>query len=138
MDPLLENHLTDWYSPSHSVSRRHTAAQDARLDAVFSALSDGTRRRILARLTLGSASVSELAEPFAMTLPAVSKHLRVLERAGLLRRERHGWYHRCSLKARPLENAAAFLSRYRPFWEATLEELARYADSAGKTKKAGE
>ncbi|MGA7119999.1 MAG: metalloregulator ArsR/SmtB family transcription factor [Polyangiaceae bacterium] len=88
---------------------------EARLDAVFSALGDPTRRSILMRLARGPASVTELAEPFAMTLPAVSKHLRVLERAGLLRRERDGWYRRCHLEPGPLESAASFLSRYRPF-----------------------
>jgi DNA-binding transcriptional ArsR family regulator len=110
------------------MSRRSLAASDDRLDAVFSALGDPTRRRILVRLATGPASITELAEPFAMTLPAVSKHLRVLERAGLVRREREGWYHRCYLEAAPLESAASFLARYRPFWERTLDELARYVE----------
>jgi DNA-binding transcriptional ArsR family regulator len=110
------------------MSRRSTAAHDERLDAVFSALGDPTRRRILAMLASGPASVGELAQPFAMTLPAVSKHLRVLERAGLLRRERDGWYRRCFLEAAPLESAASFLARYQPFWERTLDELARYVE----------
>ena len=70
-----------------------------------------------------------------MTLPAVSKHLRVLERAGLVRRERHGWYHRCYLEAGPLEDAAAFLSRYRPFWEGTLDALASYVEDPPEGKK---
>jgi DNA-binding transcriptional ArsR family regulator len=112
------------------MSRSSAAAKDDRLDAVFSALGDPTRRGILSRLATGPASVSELAEPFAMTLPAVSKHLRVLERAGLMRRERDGWYHRCHLEAGPLENAASFLARYQPFWERTLDELARYVESS--------
>jgi len=110
------------------MSRGAAAQNDARLDAVFSALADPTRRRMLARLARGSASISELAEPFDMTLPAVSKHLRVLERAGLVRREREGWYHRCHLEARPLESAVVFLARYRPFWDHTLEQLARYVE----------
>jgi DNA-binding transcriptional ArsR family regulator len=111
------------------MSRHASAAAiDARLDAVFSALSDPTRRRILARLARGPASITELAEPFDMTLPAVSKHLRVLERAGLMRRRREGWYHRCNIEARPLEDAASFLARYQPFWERTLDELARYVE----------
>lgn len=110
------------------MSRRSVATQDAKLDAVFSALADPTRRKIVAQLARGSATIGELAEPFAMTLPAVSKHLRVLERAGLLRREREGWYHRCSLDARPLEGAVAFITRYRPFWEDTLEQLARHVE----------
>jgi DNA-binding transcriptional ArsR family regulator len=115
------------------MSRRSALAGDDKLDAVFSALGDPTRRRILLRLAAGPASITELAEPFAMTLPAVSKHLRVLERAGLMRRERDGWYHRCYLEPGPLESAASFLARYRPFWESTLDELARYVeDPAGK------
>jgi DNA-binding transcriptional ArsR family regulator len=110
------------------MSRRSAEVQDSRLDAVFAALADPTRRRLVAQLARGSATITELAEPFAMTLPAVSKHLRVLERAGLLRREREGWYHRCSLDARPLEDAVTFITRYRPFWEDTLEQLARHVE----------
>lgn len=117
------------------MSRRSAAANDQKLDAVFSALGDPTRRRILGRLASGPASISELAEPFAMTLPAVSKHLRVLERAGLLRRERDGWYHRCYLESGPLKSAASFLARYQPFWEHTLDELARYVEGAPVAKK---
>lgn len=111
------------------MSRRTTsAAEDTTLDGIFFALANPTRRRVLARLARGPASVTELATPFAMTLPAVAKHLRVLERAGLLRRERDGWYQRCHLEARPLEDAVSFLARYRPFWELTLEELAKYVE----------
>ena len=110
------------------MSRRDTAVLDHKLDAVFSALADPTRRRIIVQLARGPSTISELAEPFAMTLPAVSKHLRVLERAGLLRRERDGWYHRCSLDARPLEPAIAFIVQYRTFWQDTLEELARHVE----------
>jgi DNA-binding transcriptional ArsR family regulator len=107
---------------------RSAAAKSDDLDAVFSALADPTRRRILVRLSRGQATISELAEPFDMTLPAVSKHLRVLERAGLVRRERDGWYHRCHLEARPLEHAVAFLERWRPFWDRTLEQLAEHVE----------
>ncbi|HEX4446396.1 MAG TPA: metalloregulator ArsR/SmtB family transcription factor [Polyangiaceae bacterium] len=115
---------------------RHSSAlpSDDQLDAVFAALGDRTRRAILLRLASGPASITELAEPFAMTLPAVSKHVRVLESAGLMRRERDGWYHRCHLEAQPLEGAVAFLARYRPFWEHTLDELAAYVEE--KPKKA--
>ncbi len=112
-------------------------AQDETLDAVFFALGDPTRRRILTRLASGPASITDLAQPFAMTLPAVSKHLRVLERAGLMRRERDGWYHRCYLEARPLEDAASFLARYQPFWDRTLDELARYVERPSAKKKGG-
>ncbi len=111
------------------------AARDSKLDAVFSALADPTRRRILSRLAKGPASITEIATPFAMTLPAVSKHLRVLERAGLMRRERDGWYHRCHLETRPLESAVAFLAKYRPFWEDTLEALARHAEEPRANKR---
>jgi DNA-binding transcriptional ArsR family regulator len=111
------------------MSRRAAVkASGSTLDAVFSALGDGTRRALLARLSRGHATITELAEPFSMTLAAVSKHLRVLERAGLVRRERDGWYHNCYLEAGPLEEAAAFLARYRPFWESTLDGLARYVE----------
>jgi DNA-binding transcriptional ArsR family regulator len=105
---------------------------DQRLDAVFGALADPTRRRILARLAKGAAAVTELAEPFAMSLPAVSKHLGVLERAGLLRRERDGWYQRCHLQGAALATASAFLEAYRPFWDETLESLARYVEGEKK------
>jgi len=121
------------------MSRRAVpAARNSALDAVFAALADPTRRRILVRLARGPASVSELAEPFSMSLPAVSKHLRVIERAGLMRRERDGWYHRCYLEVRPLQTAVAFLGFYRPFWEATLDDLARYVERPrrkGKEKR---
>jgi len=108
------------------------AAREAKLDAVFSALADPTRRRILARLARGPASITDIAAPFAMTLPAVSKHLRVLERAGLMRRRRDGWYHHCHLQAQPLDRAISFLRRYRPFWEGTLEQLAHYVEDDRK------
>jgi DNA-binding transcriptional ArsR family regulator len=112
------------------MARTSTAAgiDDERLDAVFGALADPTRRRILTRLSQGVASVSELAEPFEMSLPAVSKHLSVLERAGLVRRERDGRIQRCYLEGRPLEAASEFIEHYRIFWENTLEDLAHYLE----------
>jgi DNA-binding transcriptional ArsR family regulator len=116
------------------MSRNTAAAKDQRLDAVFSALADPTRRRMLLRLSRGQASITELAAPFAMTLPAVSKHLRVLERAGLVQRQRDGWYHRCHLVAAPLLHASSFLERWRPFWDQTLEQLARHVER-GETAK---
>jgi DNA-binding transcriptional ArsR family regulator len=115
-------------------TRAGNVARDEQLDAVFSALGDTTRRRILVRLARGAASISELAEPFAMTLPAVSKHVRVLERAGLVRREVDGWYHRCHLETKPIEGALAFLARYRPFWEDTLGALARHVEAPQKKR----
>jgi DNA-binding transcriptional ArsR family regulator len=118
------------------MSSRSPIAKDERLDAVFAALADPTRRAILIELTGGPASITELARPFPMTLPAVSKHLRVLERAGLVRCEREGWYRRCYLEAAPLEDAVTFLAAYRPFWQRTLDELARYVERP-RAKKRG-
>jgi DNA-binding transcriptional ArsR family regulator len=101
---------------------------DSRLDAVFGALADRTRRRILVALARGPASVGELAAPFDISLPGVSKHLRVLERAGLLRRQLDGRFHRCQLDAQPLRAAAAFMTDYRAFWEDSLDKLADYVE----------
>jgi DNA-binding transcriptional ArsR family regulator len=101
----------------------------AGLDATFAALADPTRRAILARLALGEATVGELARPFAVSLPAISKHLRVLEEAGLLARERQGRVHRCRLAATPLQEAVGWLLAYRRFWEGTLDSLAAYLAS---------
>ena len=93
------------------------------LSRTFAALSDPTRRAILARLAEGEATVTELAEPFEMSLPAVSKHLKVLERAGLISRGREAQWRPCRLEAAPLEDAAGWLERYRQFWDESLERL---------------
>lgn len=93
------------------------------LDATFAALADPTRRAILARLATGQASVSELAEPFAMTQPAISKHLKVLERAGLISRDRDAQRRPSRLQAQPLAEATAWLERYREFWQASFVRL---------------
>jgi DNA-binding transcriptional ArsR family regulator len=97
-----------------------------RLDAVFAALADPTRRAILARLADGEASVTALAEPFKMSLPAISKHLKVLERAGLIARSRAAQWRPCRLEAAPLKDAAAWLERYRQFWEQSFDRLDDY------------
>jgi DNA-binding transcriptional ArsR family regulator len=94
-----------------------------RLDATFAALADPTRRAILARLASGEASVTELAEPFAMSQPAISKHLKVLERAGLVSRGRDAQRRPCRLEAKPLAAATNWLERYREAWEASFERL---------------
>ena len=94
-----------------------------RLDAAFSALADPTRRAILARLATGEASVTELAEPFAMSQPAISKHLKVLERAGLISRSREAQRRPCRLEAKPLAEATEWLERYRQFWEGNFQRL---------------
>ena len=100
-----------------------TAAVASRLDATFAALADPTRRAIVARLAAGEASVLELAAPFDMSLPAISKHLKVLERAGLVTRGRTAQYRPASLRARPLGDATQWLSEYRRFWEANFDRL---------------
>lgn len=94
-----------------------------RLDATFNALADPTRRAILARLAKGEASVLELAEPFEMSQPAISKHLKVLERAGLVSRGRDAQRRPCRLEAAPLREATEFLEKYRAFWEARFQRL---------------
>lgn len=95
----------------------------ARLDATFAALADPTRRAILARLARGDASVTDLAEPFAMSQPAISKHLKVLERAGLISRGRDAQRRPRRLEARPLRDATHWLENYRRFWEAQFQRL---------------
>jgi len=102
--------------------------QDAtdQLSMTFSALADPTRRAILVRLSSGEASVKELAQPFEMTMPAISKHLKVLERAGLIQRGRDAQWRPCKLKAEPLKTAAGWISQYRQFWEDSLDRLENY------------
>ena len=97
-----------------------------RLSTTFAALADPTRRAILARLCAGEASVTDLAEPFAMSLPAVSKHLKVLERAGLVARTRTAQWRPCRLEAGPLKDAADWLEHYRRFWEQSFDRLEDY------------
>jgi DNA-binding transcriptional ArsR family regulator len=99
-------------------------ADGDRLSTVFAALADPTRRAILARLTSGEATVTELAEPFAMSLPAISRHLKVLEHAGLISRGRSAQWRPCRLEAAPLGEASDWLDRYRRFWEDSFGALA--------------
>lgn len=96
------------------------------LDATFAALADPTRRAILARLTVGEASVTEIAGPFAMSQPAISKHLKVLERAGLVSRSREAQRRPCRIQAAPLAEASSWLGTYRQFWEASFNRLDDY------------
>jgi DNA-binding transcriptional ArsR family regulator len=98
------------------------------LSATFGALADPTRRAILARLAVGEASVTELAGPFAMSLPAVSKHLKVLERAGLISRGRAAQWRPCRLAPEPLKEAAGWIDEYRRFWDESLDHLAEFLD----------
>lgn len=107
------------------VERSH----EQNLDRVFRALSDRTRRKLLARLADGSAMVTELAEPFDMSLPAVGKHLRVLENAGLVKRSICGRVHTCSLDALPLKEADEWLAHYQEFWTGTLNALSGFVQA---------
>jgi len=106
-----------------------------RLDAVFAALADPTRRAILTRLASGEASVTELAEPFAMTQPAVSKHLKVLERAGLVSRGQDAQRRPRRLEPRPLAEATEWLERYRKIWEGNFQRLDALLDELKSTRK---
>ena len=108
------------------------------LDRTFAALSDPTRRAILARLAGGQASVTELAEPFEMSLPAVSKHLKVLERAGLIARGRERQWRPARLEARPLKDVVEWTEGFRRFWEESYDRLDEYLDELqGKEKRDG-
>jgi DNA-binding transcriptional ArsR family regulator len=98
------------------------------LNSIFAALADPTRRAIVERLAEGDSTVTELAQPFEMSLPAVSKHLKYLERAGLLVREVDGRVHHCRLRPDPLQQAAQWMNRYRHFWEGQFEALAGYLE----------
>ena len=111
----------------------------ARLDRTFSALADPTRRAIVQRLAAGETTVTELARPFAVSLPAISRHLRVLEAAALIRQERHGRFRRCRLDEEGLKTAAVWLDFYRRFWGESLDRLDEHLSSyaaprAPKTK----
>jgi len=110
-------------------------ADAERLDATFAALADPTRRAILARLAKGDVSVMELAEPFAMTQPAISKHLKVLERAGLITRGRDGQRRPCRLAAAPLRDVDRWIDRYRRFWEESYDALDEVLEELKRSKR---
>src|SRR6202140_5470828 len=105
------------------------------LNRTFAALADPTRRRILRHLAGGDRCVTDLARPHSMSLPAISKHLRVLEKAGLLRRRRYGRVHEMKLEAKPLQQAAQWVEEYRKFWEGSLDRLAEYLETTNKSNK---
>lgn len=105
------------------------------LDLIFQALSDATRRRILLQIAAKECTVGELAEPYRMTLAAVSKHLKVLEKAGLLRRTVDGRVHRCNLDAKPLAKAVDVIQEYQAFWGRQLDALDEFLKSAQETEK---
>ena len=108
-----------------------------RLSATLFALADPTRRAIIARLATGEASVKELAEPFEMSLPAVSKHLKVLERAGLISRGKEAQWRPCRLEAEPLRDVAAWLENYRRFWDQSLDRLDAYLEKLQQGDSSG-
>ncbi|MDP3938434.1 MAG: metalloregulator ArsR/SmtB family transcription factor [Deltaproteobacteria bacterium] len=105
------------------------------LDIAFAALSDPTRRALLLRLKRGGASVTELASPFRMSLPAISKHLRILEEAGLLRSEKKGRVRQCLPVAGPMREAAMWIADYSRFWEDQLDALERFLEKSGKAPR---
>lgn len=105
------------------------------LSATFSALADPTRRAILGKLTGGEASVTELAKPFKMTLPAITKHLKVLERAGLIERGREAQWRPCRLRAEPLKEIGDWIEHYRKFWEESFDRLEEYLRELKKKEK---
>ena len=118
-------------SPAYAIVH-HMVKQAERLDGVFHALADPTRRSMVARLARGPATIGELGEPFDMTKPAVTKHIKVLERAGLLTREIDGRLHRCAIDLRPLAEAGHWVAEVRAFWEDRFDDLATYLDSIQK------
>lgn len=105
------------------------------LSATFAALADPTRRAILARLAQGEASVAELSAPFDISAPAITKHLKVLQRAGLISQGRQKQWRPCKLQAAPLQEAAGFIEQYRQFWEQSLERLDAYLQTLQKGEK---
>ncbi len=119
-----------------SVGKTPTAKEDG-LDETFAALANSTRRAILARLTEGEANVNQLAEPFELSLPAISKHLKVLERAGLIVRGQRAQYRPCTLDAAPLEEVSTWAEQYRPIWEARFERMDTYLQQLHQQRKTG-
>ena len=106
-----------------------------RLSSTFAALADPTRRAILARLALGETSVAELAAPFSISPPAITKHLKVLQRAGLITQSRQAQWRPCKLEAAPLQEAAGFIEQYRRFWEQSFDRLDSYLQELQKQEK---
>jgi DNA-binding transcriptional ArsR family regulator len=115
-----------------------TVTGEDRLSETFAALANTTRRAILARLAEGEATVNELAEPFQMTLPAISKHIKVLERAGLVRRAQRAQYRPCALDATALEEVSTWAEQYRPVWEARFDRMDDYLARLSPRRKVEE
>ena len=114
------------------------AIDEHRLNETFAALANTTRRAILARLAEGSATVNELAEPFAMTLPAISKHIKVLQRAGLVIRGQRAQYRPCALDAAPLEEVSTWAEQYRPVWESRFDQMDAYLTQLRRQQRTNE
>lgn len=108
------------------------------LSTTFAAIADPTRRAILSRLSSGEATVNEIAKPFKLSLPAVSKHLKVLEQAGLIERSRNAQFRPCRLRAKPLREAEEWIERYREFWEERLNRLDKYLSELQRKKPGNE
>ena len=109
-----------------------TRSKDDKLDLTFAALANSTRRGILARLAKGEATVNELAEPFNMSLPAISKHIKVLERAGLITQGQKAQYRPCTIDTAPLQEVSKWTEQYRPIWEARFDQLDSYINQLNK------
>lgn len=124
--PPIVNQTVEHYV---GVMTTHLLVQEDQLDLIFQALANRTRRALLARLNAGPAMVTELARPFGMSLNAVSKHLNVLERAGLIDRSIEGRVHSCALNAGPLASAEEWLSAYRAYWNSQIDNLAEFVES---------
>jgi len=114
------------------------AVDEHRLSETFAALANSTRRAILARLAEGAATVNQLAEPFELTLPAISKHIKVLERAGLVRRGQRAQYRPCALDAARLQEVSTWAEQYRPIWEARFDRMDDYLAQLRPRRKTGE
>jgi DNA-binding transcriptional ArsR family regulator len=112
-----------------------TAINEDRLSETFAALANSTRRAILARLAQGEATVNELAEPFEMTLPAISKHLKVLQQAGLVVQGKRAQFRPCALDAAPLEEISTWAEQYRPVWEARFDRMDDYVKQLARTQR---
>jgi DNA-binding transcriptional ArsR family regulator len=119
------------------MSMTLSPAKEDRLDETFAALANSTRRAILARLAEGEANVNQLAEPFELSLPAISKHLKVLERAGLIVRGQRAQFRPCALDAAPLEEVSAWAEEYRPVWEARFDRMDTYLQKIQRQARTG-
>ena len=115
------------------MATKHATIEDARLDATFAALANSTRRAILARLVEGEASVNDLAAPFDLTLPAISKHIKVLEHAGLITRGRRAQFRPCTIDAAPLAQLAGWAEQYRPIWDDRFDRMDHYVQTLQNT-----